>query len=126
MAIYIRPADTWPDLTLMGRILPDSINYRVGYGFKKKKKPEASSGRVQVLCIPGLNPTRIHIILKQVQNPSSINTLFFRSDFIFLNNLTLTSQPPLLSLSQALTADHPPSPSDTPLTVMASLSFMAP
>ena len=32
MAIYIRPADTQPGLTLMGLILPSSINYRAGSG----------------------------------------------------------------------------------------------
>ena len=33
MAIYIRPADTWPGPTLMNQILPGLINYRVGYRF---------------------------------------------------------------------------------------------
>ena len=49
MAIYTRPADTRPGPTLIGRILPGPINYRVGYGFKKKK-PETSPGQVQVFA----------------------------------------------------------------------------
>ena len=77
-------------------------------------------GRVRVLCIPGPNPTRIHIILKNVQNPSSINTLFF-FQISFFSAASLS-----LSLSQALTANHPPSPANAPLTVTASLSFTAP
>ena len=75
-------------------------------------------GRVRVLCIPSPNPTRIHIILKNVQNPSSINTLFFFQISFF-------SAAPL-SLSQALTVGHPPLLANAPLTVTASLSFTAP
>ena len=36
MAIFARPVDTRPGLTLMGRVLPDPFRNRVGYGFKKK------------------------------------------------------------------------------------------
>ena len=37
MAIFARPVGTQPGTTLMGRILPDPIKNRVGFGFKKKK-----------------------------------------------------------------------------------------
>ena len=43
MTIYIRPANTQLGPTLMGRILPGPINYRVEYRLKKKK-PEAGPG----------------------------------------------------------------------------------
>ena len=43
----------------MGRILPDLINNKVGYGSLKKKNPK----RVQVFVIPGLDPTRLNIKL---------------------------------------------------------------
>ena len=33
MAIFARPASTWPGPTLMGRVLPGSIRNRVGYEF---------------------------------------------------------------------------------------------
>ena len=50
--------------TLMGRILPDLINYRVGYRFLKKK-PKAGPGQVRVLSIPSSNldpdPTRLRV-----------------------------------------------------------------
>ena len=36
MAIFAQPAGTQPGSTLMGRILPDPIKNRVGFGFKKK------------------------------------------------------------------------------------------
>ena len=60
-----------PYPTLMGRILPGPINYRVGYGFKniKKKKPEAGLGWVRVLIKtkpepelePVSDPTRLYV-----------------------------------------------------------------
>ena len=40
MAIFSRPAGTRPGPTLMGRVLPDLIRNRVGYGFKKKENPK--------------------------------------------------------------------------------------
>ena len=40
MAIRVRPVDTWFGPTLMGQILPDPINNRVGNGFLKKQKPK--------------------------------------------------------------------------------------
>ena len=43
MAIFARPADTRPDLTLMGQVLLDPIKNRVEYGFFLKK-PEAGLG----------------------------------------------------------------------------------
>ena len=46
MAIFARPADTRPDPTLMGRILPGPFRNRVGYGFKKKK-PETGPGFIK-------------------------------------------------------------------------------
>ena len=55
MAIYIRPVDTRPGLTLMGRILPGLINYRVGYVFFFKIT-EVGLGRVRDLQKPGPNP----------------------------------------------------------------------
>ena len=61
MAKWTRPAGTRPDPTLMGRVLSDPFNIRVGSGFSLKK-PEAGSGRVRVLGIPDLNPTRIYNI----------------------------------------------------------------
>ena len=48
MAIIAQPVDTRSGPTLMGRILPSPIKNRVEFGFKKKKKPEAGSGQVQV------------------------------------------------------------------------------
>ena len=33
MAIFARPASTWPGPTLVGRVLPRSIRNRVGYEF---------------------------------------------------------------------------------------------
>jgi len=33
MAIYARPTGTQPSPTLMGRVLPDLITNRVGFGF---------------------------------------------------------------------------------------------
>ena len=47
MAIFARFAGTRPDPTLMGRILPGLIRNRVGYGFLKKKKPEAGPGFIK-------------------------------------------------------------------------------
>ena len=46
MAIQIRPADTRPGPILMGRILPDPIKNRVGYGFflKNPKRVRIGSG----------------------------------------------------------------------------------
>ena len=46
MAIQARPAGTRPSPTLMGRILPDPIKNRVGYGFKTKnpKRVRVESG----------------------------------------------------------------------------------
>ena len=70
MAIFARPAGTQPCLTLMGQILPSSIRNRVEYGLKKKKKkPEASPGRVRVLSKkfetrPETQPRYNPIILK--------------------------------------------------------------
>ena len=50
MEVFARPADTWSGPTLMGRFLPGPIRNRVGYGFfLKKKKTEASPGRIWVL-----------------------------------------------------------------------------
>ena len=44
-----QPAGTRADPALMGRILLGPIRNRVGYGFLKKKNPEAGLGRVRVL-----------------------------------------------------------------------------
>ena len=59
MAIFTGPADTQPDPTLMGRVLPSPIKNRVGFGFFKKNPK-----RVQVLVKtwpnPGPDPTRLY------------------------------------------------------------------
>ena len=77
MAIYIQPTDTQPGLTLMGRILSGPINYRVGYGFKKRN-PQTGPGRVRVFAKtrsePELepNPTCLYIyvcVLKVLKYP---------------------------------------------------------
>ena len=127
MAIYIQPEDTRPGPTLMGRILPDPINYRVGYGFFFFFKPELGSGRVRVLCIPDSNPTRIHIIFIKKKFKTLVVYILsfpFRFHFSEQPNPHLSAAPPP-SLSQALTVGHTPLTSDTPFTVMASLSFTA-
>ena len=56
-------------------VRPDPFNIRVGYGFSLKK-PEAGSGRVRVLGIPGPNPTRIYNIKKKKKKTLSINSHF--------------------------------------------------
>ena len=58
MAIYIRPADTRPGPTLMGRILPGPIKNRVGYGFFKK------------------NPKRVRVLLKNPK-PDPVKTRLY-------------------------------------------------
>ena len=70
MAIFTRSADTRSGPTLMGRVLPDPIKNRVGYGFKKKK-PETGPGRVRVLLKnpdPTRDPTRIKPGTQNYQN----------------------------------------------------------
>ena len=93
-------------------------------------------GRVRVLCIPGPNPTRIHIILKNVQNPSSINTLFFFqiSFFSAAPSLSLKLSPPatllrpqmLPSLSRPHSASRPHSLVSPHAPLIASLHLVAP
>ena len=57
MAIFTRSAGTRSGPILMGRILPDPIRNRVGFGFLKKK-PEPGPGRVRVFINPRPGPTR--------------------------------------------------------------------
>ena len=61
MAIVARPAGTQSGPTLMGRVLPDPIKNKVGFGFFKKKP----SKRVRVSCKtrpePGPDPTRLQV-----------------------------------------------------------------
>ena len=94
-------------------------------------------GRVRVLCIPGPNPTRIHIILKNVQNPSSINTLFFFQISFFSAtplSLSLKLSPPatllrsqtLPSLSRLHSASQPHSLVLPHAPLIASLHLVAP
>ena len=60
----------------MGQVLPDPFNIRVGSRLSLKK-PEASSSRVRVIGIPGMNPTRIYNILKKKKKKTlTINTHF--------------------------------------------------
>ena len=44
MAIFARPAGTWPDPTLMVRILPSPLGIESGMGFKIKNRSESRSG----------------------------------------------------------------------------------
>ena len=94
-------------------------------------------GRVRVLCIPGPNPTRIHIILKNVQNPSSINTLFFFQISFFSAtplSLSLKLSPPatllrpqtLPSLSRPHSTSRPHSLVSPHTPLIASLHLVAP
>ena len=83
MAIKARPVGTRPGLILIDRILPDPINNRIGYGLKKKKKPDQ---------VHPIQTRPIYIILKK--RTLDINTLFLPSDFIsqiLTLTLTLTS-----------------------------------
>ena len=66
MAIFARPVGTQPGTTLMGRILPDPIKNRVGFGFKKKK-PKVGLSWVQVFSKTrsglGPDPTWLYIYI---------------------------------------------------------------
>ena len=75
MAIKVRPADTQSGPTLMGRILPDLINNKVGYGSLKKKNPK----RVQVFVIPGPDPTRLNIKLSKTPYIYKLKKPYFLS-----------------------------------------------
>ena len=73
MAISVRPTSTRPGPILMGRILPDPIKNRVGYGFLKKnpKRVRIGSGFYKKTR----NPTRLrpdYIIYKITKLPSYI------------------------------------------------------
>ena len=62
MAIFARLADTQPNSTLMGRILPGSIKNRVGFGFLKKKTPKrvrVRSGFLQNLARTRIRPNLV-------------------------------------------------------------------
>ena len=63
--------DTRSGPTLMGRILPNPIKNKVGYGFfKKKKKPEADPGRVRILSKnPKLGPNITQLKMKLPKKP---------------------------------------------------------
>ena len=66
MAIFARLADTQPNSTLMGRILPGPIKNRVGFGFfKKKPRSGFGSGRdfYKTWPEPGSGPTRLYIYI---------------------------------------------------------------
>ena len=87
-------------------------------------------GRVRVLCIPGLNPTRMHVILKQVQNPSSINTLFsVQTPSLSLKLSPPTTLPrpqPLPSLSRPHSTSRPHSLVSPHAPLTASLHLATP
>ena len=88
MAIQARPASTRPSPTLMGRISPDPIKNRVGYGFKRKnlKRFQVGSGFWKKTRLEP-DPTRlnlkenyyntiyIYIYISLIANPKSL-TLF--------------------------------------------------
>ena len=57
MTIYIRPANTQLGPTLMGRILPGPINYRVEYRLKKKKTRSRSGFH----SYPDPDPTHLRV-----------------------------------------------------------------
>ena len=58
MAIATRLAGTWPDLTLMGRVLPGPIKNMVGFGFKNKK-PQVGLGFIKTRPEPGFGPNPV-------------------------------------------------------------------
>ena len=83
MAIKARPVGTRPGLILIDRILPDPTNNRIGYGLKKKKKPDQ---------VHPIQTRPIYIILKK-KNPRYKYSLsqFLPTDFISrILTLTLT------------------------------------
>ena len=118
MAIYIQPTDTRPDPTLMGQILPDLINYRVGYRFLKIKKKKTRSGSgsgpgfIHTRPEPGLEPKpnpfkgkipkypNLLIPFHSAANPTPL--IPFHSAANPLTHITL------LSHSAALTPSHSP------------------
>ena len=56
---FCPPMGTRLGPTLMGRVLPDPIRNRVGYGFFKKKKPEVGPGFIKKTRDPTRNLARI-------------------------------------------------------------------
>ena len=80
-------------------VRPDPFNIRVGYGFSLKK-PEAGSGRVRVLGIPGPNPTCIYNIKKKKKkNPKYKFSLFSQIPQIHSHPLILSQLPSRLPFS---------------------------
>ena len=73
MAIVARPVGTRFGPTLIGRVLPDPIKNKVGFGFFFLKNP----GQVRVSCKtqpePGPDPTRLQVN-KITKKPSYIYT----------------------------------------------------
>ena len=71
MAIFARLADTQPNSTLMGRILPGPIKNRVGFGFLKKKTPKrvlVRSGFLQNLARTRIRPNLVIYIYIYIYN----------------------------------------------------------
>ena len=113
MAKWTRPAGTRPDPTLMGRVLSDPFNIRVGSGFSLKNPK-----RVRVGFGYYAYPTRtrpVYIIFKKKKKKTlTINTHFSpKSLRPILSTLSFSPKPPAilsLTLTLILTWARPPAP----------------
>ena len=115
MAIKARPAGTWSGPTLLGRILPDPINNRVGYGsFKKKTQSRFRSGSGFCHTRPGTDPFKY----KTTKNPLYIKTKetllpqFLSYSTLSRPTTTLTHSLTFLSLSHSPLLTNSTSSSD--------------
>ena len=101
MAIFTRSAGTRSGPTLMGRILPDPIRNRVGFGFLKKK-PKPGPGRVRVFIKPRPEPDPYLILLKKKKIPRYKYYSFSSKNHFPNPNFSTLSRPSL-----SLTLSHP-------------------
>ena len=95
MAIFARPAGTWPGPTLMGWVLPGPIRNRVGYGFKKK--PEAGPGFIKKIWDPTQNLARLNTRHLKLQK----YPVYIYSYILILIPHFFTLQQPTLTLPQS-------------------------